>query len=82
MASRFPSRPLIIRVPFFPLFGFDMGTQKEKGQKGTTGEPGHSLTAPASLYLEGNMTEASDLLGIGAQTINYLYYFGGSLLEL
>ena len=29
--SRFPSRPLIIRVPFFLLFGFNKGTQKEKG---------------------------------------------------
>ena len=37
--SRFPSSPLIIRVPFFLLFGFNKGTQKEKGQKGTTGEP-------------------------------------------
>ena len=37
--TRFPSSPLIIRVPFFLLFGFNKGTQKEKGQKGTTGEP-------------------------------------------
>ena len=29
--TRFPSSPLIIRVPFFLLFGFDKGTQKEKG---------------------------------------------------
>ena len=29
--TRFPSRPLIIRVPFFLLFGFHKGTQKEKG---------------------------------------------------
>ena len=29
--SSFPSRPLIIRVPFFLLFGFNKGTQKEKG---------------------------------------------------
>ena len=29
--TRFPSRPLIIRVPFFLLFGFNKGTQKEKG---------------------------------------------------
>ena len=36
---RFPSSPLIIRVPCFLLCGFDKGTQKEKGQKGTTGEP-------------------------------------------
>ena len=36
---RFPSSPLIIRVPFFLLFGFNKGTQKEKGYKGTTGEP-------------------------------------------
>ena len=28
---RFPSSPLIIRVPFFLLFGFNKGTQKEKG---------------------------------------------------
>ena len=31
----------MIRVPFFLLFGFDKGTQKQKGQKGTTREPGH-----------------------------------------
>ena len=41
--TRFPSSPLIksltIRVPFFLLCGFNKGTQKEKGQKGTTGEP-------------------------------------------
>ena len=29
--ARFPSSPLIIRVPFFLLFGFNKGTQKEKG---------------------------------------------------
>ena len=29
--SRFPSSPLIIRAPFFLLFGFNRGTQKEKG---------------------------------------------------
>ena len=29
--ARFPSRPLIIRVPFFLLFGFHKGTQNEKG---------------------------------------------------
>ena len=34
----FPS-PLEIRVPFFLLFGFNKGTQKEKGQKGPTGRP-------------------------------------------
>ena len=37
--TRFPSSPLTIRVPFFLLFGFNKGPQKEKGQKGTTGEP-------------------------------------------
>ena len=30
---RFPSSPLIIRVPFFLLFGFNKGTQKEKGKR-------------------------------------------------
>ena len=29
--ARFPSSPLIIRVPFFLLFGFNKGTQKAKG---------------------------------------------------
>ena len=29
--TRFPSNPLRIRVPFFLLFGFNKGTQKEKG---------------------------------------------------
>ena len=28
---RFPSSPLIVRVPFFLLFGFNKGAQKEKG---------------------------------------------------
>ena len=37
--TSFPSGPLIIRVPFFLLFGFNKGTRKKKGQKGTTGEP-------------------------------------------
>ena len=31
--SRFPSSTLIIRVPFFLLFGFNAGTQKEKKGK-------------------------------------------------
>ena len=37
--ARFSSSPLLTRVPFFLLFGFNTGTQKEKGQRGTTGEP-------------------------------------------
>ena len=37
--TKFPSGPFIIRIPFFLLFGFYKGAQKEKGQKGTTGEP-------------------------------------------
>ena len=32
-SSRFPSSPLMIRVPFFLLFGFNKGTQKEKGKR-------------------------------------------------
>ena len=36
---RFPSSPLMIRVPFFLLFDFNKGTQKEKRVKGTTGAP-------------------------------------------
>ena len=31
--SRFPSSPLIIRVPFFLLFRFYKGTQKKKGKR-------------------------------------------------
>ena len=31
--ARFPSSPLIIRVPFFLLFGFNKGTQKKKGKR-------------------------------------------------
>ena len=30
---RFPSSPLIIRVPFFLLFGFNKGTPKNKGKR-------------------------------------------------
>ena len=37
--TRILSGPFIIRVPFFPLFGFNKGTRKKKGQKGTTQEP-------------------------------------------
>ena len=36
---RFPSSPLIIRLPFFLLFGFNKGTLNQKEQKGTTQEP-------------------------------------------
>ena len=32
--SRFLSKPLTIRVPFFLLFGFNKGTLKKKGAKG------------------------------------------------
>ena len=37
--SRFLSSTIIIRVPFFLLFGFNKGTRKAKGQKGTTQKP-------------------------------------------
>ena len=30
---RLPSSPLIIRVPFFLLLGFNKGTQKKKGKR-------------------------------------------------
>ena len=39
MASRFPNRPLIIRVPFFLLISFNKETPKYKGKKGTIGVP-------------------------------------------
>ena len=32
-SSRFPSSPLIIRVPFFLLFGFNKGTPQKKGKR-------------------------------------------------
>ena len=54
--TRFPSSPLIIRVPFFLLFGFNKGAQKEKGQKGTTGGPsilGHMEPWGRSVTVEG-----------------------------
>ena len=35
MEARLLSSPCVIRVPFFLLFGFDKGTLKQKGQKGT-----------------------------------------------
>ena len=38
-STRFRSSPLIIRVPSFLPFGFNEGTQREKGQKGTTQKP-------------------------------------------
>ena len=34
-ATWFPSSPVEIRVPFFLLFGFHKGTQKEKRAKGS-----------------------------------------------
>ena len=37
--SRFLGSPVILRVPFILLFGFNQGTRKEKEQKGTTQEP-------------------------------------------
>ena len=41
-ASRFLS-PIVIRVPFFLLFGFNKGALNQKGQKGTTQEPRHRV---------------------------------------
>ena len=37
--TRFLSSPIMIRVPFFLLFGFNKGALNQKGQKGTTQEP-------------------------------------------
>ena len=37
--SRFLSSPIMIRVPFFLLLGFNKGTLNQKGQKGTTQKP-------------------------------------------
>ena len=39
MSVWFQGSPIIIKVPFFLLFGVDKGTLKQKGQKGTTQEP-------------------------------------------
>ena len=39
MSVWFLGSPIIIKVPFFLLFGVDKGTLKQKGQKGTTQEP-------------------------------------------
>ena len=36
---RFLSSPIMIRVTFFLLFGFNKGALNQKGQKGTTQEP-------------------------------------------
>ena len=48
--TRFPSNPLMIRVPFFLLFNLNKETPKWKGQKGTTGVPivYNSLKLPLS----------------------------------
>ena len=50
---RFPSNPLMIRVPLFLLFSFDKETPKSKGQKGTAGVPRSLIkaywTLPVSL---------------------------------
>ena len=34
-----PGSPVIIRVPFFLILGCNKETPKQKGQKGTAGEP-------------------------------------------
>ena len=39
----FLSSPMIMRVPFVLLFGFNKGARKTKGQKGTTQEPSKGL---------------------------------------
>ena len=51
LESRFPSNPLIIRVPFFLLFNFNKETPKEKGQKGTTGVPRNSWGRPMRIIV-------------------------------
>ena len=33
MGSRFPSNPIIIRVPFFLMFSFNKETQNKKGKR-------------------------------------------------
>ena len=37
--SRLTSNPLIMRVPFFLIFGVNKRPPNKKGQKGTTGKP-------------------------------------------
>ena len=50
--SRFLSSPFVITVPFFLIFGFDKGTQKQKGQKGITQKPRCVLTGePGGLLI-------------------------------
>ena len=41
--TRFPSNPLIVRVPFFPIFSFNKETPFQNGKKGTTGAPKISM---------------------------------------
>ena len=65
----FLGSPLIIRVPFFLLFGFNKGTQKEKGEEGTTGEPSkrplHSTQAGTEGFnLRGLLNEQSTGMGM------------------
>ena len=38
--SRFPSGPLIIRAPFFLIFGLNKGTQNERGKRVLLGNRG------------------------------------------
>ena len=49
--TRLLSSPIIIRVPFFLLFGFDKRAQKQKGQKGTTQEPSNYKEDQGTLSL-------------------------------
>ena len=58
--TRFPSKPLMMRVPFFLMLTFSKATPKSKGIKGTTGVPSSlSTTEPCSVrgHLEGYASE-------------------------
>ena len=49
--TRFLSDPLIVRVPFFIIFGSNTGTIQSKGQNGTTQEPRGAMQACCSAAL-------------------------------
>ena len=55
--TRFPSSPLIIRVPFFLLFGFNKGTTKKKGKRVLLGNLEDHEVRSRVMYLSGKVVE-------------------------
>ena len=59
--TKFLSSPFTIRVPFFLLFGSNMGSLNQKGQKGTTQEPSVGFNS----FMQGMLGSCTVLAGLG-----------------